>query len=183
MCCPTNPHSFLWVIYGDSKDIKNQHILCFPNVGATRAVLFLPVGTWKTWWAVLAGLDVNERGAKLPAEQEEVPMCICFDFHWEPRKKYFDLILQFSFSLAQCERSASDQKCSCLICIGSHSVIRHNWRYKNKKNNHHIEEWSASFLIFFFFLAIPVLFLKENGFMSSWSVYSGREEGSLWCLF
>lgn len=183
MCCPTNPRSFLWVIYGDSKDIETQHILSFPNGGATRVVLFLPVGTWKTWWAFLAGLDVSERAAKPPAEQEEVQMCVCFDFHWEPRKKYFDLILQFAFSSAQCERSASDQKCPCLICIGSRSVIRHNWHQKNKKPT--IALKSEILLLFssIFFLVVPVLFKKENGLMSSWSIYSGREEGSLWCLF
>lgn len=32
-------------------------------------------------------------------------------------KKYFDLILQLSFLLAQCECSASNQKCTCFICI------------------------------------------------------------------
>lgn len=82
------------------RTLRTQHILCFPNVGVMRGALFLPVGTWKTWWAFLAGLNVSERGAKAPAEQAEVQMCVSFDFHWEWQKKIFwlDVTVQFLVS-------------------------------------------------------------------------------------
>lgn len=178
-CCPINLRSFLWVIYGSLKDIETQHFFCFPNVGAMRGALFLPVGTWKTWWAFLAGLDVSGKGAKPPAEQAEVQMCVGFDFHWELRKKYFDLILQFSFSLAQSECSASDQKCPCLICIGSHPVIRHNQHEKNKQPPH----WRASEILLLFsstfLLWYRFFFKKRMVLVSSWSVCSGKGGGGV----
>lgn len=80
------------------RTLRTQHILCFPNVGVMRGALFLPVGTWKTWWAFLAGLNVSERGAKAPAEQAEVQMCVSFDFHWEWQKK----ILTWFYSSVSC---------------------------------------------------------------------------------
>lgn len=53
----------------------------------------------------LAGLDVSQRGAKPPAEQEEAQMWLCFDFQGEPWPvKYFDLIFTVHFLTSTMQR-------------------------------------------------------------------------------